>query len=472
MYLINEDWTLNLKERLYDIDRALRRSPFGLWEFDSRCERFYWSDEVFNIFAKHPKSFKPSYENVIDCVHPDDRASVRAFFSTFLQGGEINSSCELNYRIIDEVTNQEHWVYQKVFRVIDKQDNAQYKFSGIIQDISENENLIEKYTKFYHVVKFAPNPFVIMNKSCEINYINKKCEKFYGYTLGELQGQSIRILNADKSVYLDNGYTESQYQNLFAKIEADLLYQKEGFWEGVLISQTKKGEVKWLLVFISSLKDMDGEKDSFVITGFDISEERKEEELIRIDTYNAIASLAEYRDSETGKHMKRIGEYCYLLARKLGKSRKFCDDIRIFAPMHDIGKVGIPDEILRAPRSLTLEEFEIMRTHTDLGYNILKNRSTLELAAEIAKNHHEKYDGSGYPEGLSGPDIPLSARICAVADVYDSLRSKRPYKEAFSEARTIQYLREHSGTHFEPMLVELLIKHRISFNAIYEKLKD
>ncbi len=204
----------------------------------------------------------------------------------------------------------------------------------------------------------------------------------------------------------------------------------------------------------------------------DITEERAQEEHIRLDIYKAIASTAEHRDNETGEHMKRIGEFCHFISKKLQKPGAFADDIRIFAPLHDIGKVGISDEILRAPRALTEAEIEIMKTHTSIGYDILNNRSKLEMAAEIAKNHHEKFDGTGYPSGITGTAIPLAARICAVADVYDSLRSKRCYKEAYSEEQTLAIIEESSGKHFDPQLVRLLIDNRKSFDSIFKSLTD
>lgn len=172
-----------------------------------------------------------------------------------------------------------------------------------------------------------------------------------------------------------------------------------------------------------------------------------------------LSRAASYRDDETGEHILRIGRSAALLARTIGMSETWCETIRLAAPMHDLGKIGIPDHILRKPGPLTDEERRTMMKHPDIGYGILyEERGTLliDMAAEIAYGHHEKWDGSGYPRGLAGEDIPLAARIVAICDVYDALRSPRPYKQAWDLERAQAYILEQSGRHFEPRLVEAM----------------
>jgi len=457
---------VNRVNRLYDQQKVQLSARLGSWDYDRKARSFDWSEEAYRIFGKEPSQFIPNHTNVIECVHPDDRRLVEKSLT------EPASPTELKYRIIHGITGQERWVYQKHWYIGNKKKAYTNMLTGIIQDVTESETLLKEYAKFYHAVKFARNPFIIADKKGRITFVNQQCEKVYGYDLSELQEQSIWILNSEKEVYLDNGYSETQYNKLFAEIKKDLLLPQIGCWEGELINKTRDGKIRWVRSLIHTLRDKKGKIEAFVLTSFDITEERKQEEHVRIEIYDAIASVAEHRDNETGKHMKRIGEFSYLIAKKLGKSRRFSDDIRIFAPMHDIGKVGIADEILRAPRLLTEEEFEIMKTHTTIGYDILKGRSKLEMAAEIAENHHEKYDGTGYPKGISGKGIPLSARICSIVDVYDALRSKRPYKEAFSEEKTLEIIAKGSGTHFDPVLVKLLLANRSCFNTVFNTLKD
>jgi len=167
-----------------------------------------------------------------------------------------------------------------------------------------------------------------------------------------------------------------------------------------------------------------------------------------------------------------VGIFSKLLARECHMPEKYCNDIEIFAPMHDIGKVGILDSILLAERKLTLEEFEIMKTHTHLGYNIVKGKKELEMVAAVTIGHHEKYDGTGYPAGLRGDEIPFSARITAIVDVYDALRSRRPYKDGWNHEQAKEYIISNAGKHFDPDLVSHFIKIHNRFESIYNELKD
>lgn len=178
------------------------------------------------------------------------------------------------------------------------------------------------------------------------------------------------------------------------------------------------------------------------------------------ETIFCLARAAEYRDPETGAHIQRMAHYSMLIAKHLGLSVAEQELLLEAAPMHDIGKVGTPDLILLKPGKLTEEEFSIMKLHAEIGYEVLNasSSSLLKVAAEIAHTHHEKFDGSGYPRGLKGEDIPLFGRIVAVADVFDALTSERPYKKAWSIEDASTLLREGSGKHFDPACVEAFFK--------------
>ena len=182
----------------------------------------------------------------------------------------------------------------------------------------------------------------------------------------------------------------------------------------------------------------------------------------------ALAKLTESRDPETGEHVERMREYCRILGERLGREglyaegivRLFLDDLYRSAPLHDIGKVGIPDAILLKPGRLTAAEFAIMKTHAAIGADALANAvrqshcgTFLRMAIEITRHHHERFDGSGYPAGLAGQQIPLPARIVALADVFDALISRRVYKEAFAPAVARQMIVQQSGRHFDPVIV-------------------
>lgn len=179
----------------------------------------------------------------------------------------------------------------------------------------------------------------------------------------------------------------------------------------------------------------------------------------RLQIVQRLGRAAEFKDNETGWHVVRMSHYAQILARAAGWSAADADELLHAAPMHDIGKLGIPDAILQKPGKLTEAEWTVMRRHPAIGADILGAHDTglLGIARRIALGHHEKWDGSGYPEGLVGEAIPEEARIVAIADVFDALTSVRPYKRAWSVEEATAHLREQAGRHFDPRLVELFI---------------
>lgn len=183
-----------------------------------------------------------------------------------------------------------------------------------------------------------------------------------------------------------------------------------------------------------------------------VSEATSEIRLRERETLLRLARAGEYRDEETGNHVIRMAKYSRVIAEQLGFSKDDADVIEMAAPMHDIGKIGIRDDILLKPGKLTSEEFEIMKRHTIIGYDILKDSPSkyLQMGGVIALCHHEKFDGTGYPYGKKSNEIPLEARIVTVADVFDALVSERPYKNAWSTDAALDYMESHSGKHFDP----------------------
>lgn len=177
------------------------------------------------------------------------------------------------------------------------------------------------------------------------------------------------------------------------------------------------------------------------------------------ETVFRLCKAAEYRDPETGAHILRMAHYSHLIARGLGLPVEQQELLLEAAPMHDIGKVGIADKILLKPGRLDADEFEIMKQHSIYGYELLQGSSSrvLQAGAEIARGHHEKYDGTGYPAGIRGTDIPLFSRIVAVADVFDALTSERPYKDAWTLEAAVDFLVRGSGAHFDPQCVQVFL---------------
>ena len=213
-----------------------------------------------------------------------------------------------------------------------------------------------------------------------------------------------------------------------------------------------------------------------------VAEQFKEIYAAQLTTIFALIKLSESRDDDTGKHIERVGSYAQHLAKAAQQStlynceinEQFILDIYHAAAMHDVGKVGISDSVLLKPGKLTPDEFDVIKGHTTIGFHTLSTISQsypqnhmISLGAEVAYCHHEKWDGQGYPRGLKGDEIPLSARIVAISDVYDALRSKRPYKNPFDHEQAIKFLKAGSGSHFDPGLIEILGTLETDFDDIW-----
>jgi putative two-component system response regulator len=195
----------------------------------------------------------------------------------------------------------------------------------------------------------------------------------------------------------------------------------------------------------------------------------------KLEMIKRLGRAAEYKDNETGMHVLRMASYCHLLAIESGMSDKEADLLREAAPMHDIGKIGIPDGILLKEGKLTNEEWSVMMTHVAIGVDILEgdsNSELLEMAKTVAQTHHEKFNGKGYPQGLVGEEIPLIGRISAIADVFDALTSTRSYKKAWTADEAFSLIEKEKGEHFDPVLAEMFLKLKPQVLEIMQKFAD
>jgi putative two-component system response regulator len=196
------------------------------------------------------------------------------------------------------------------------------------------------------------------------------------------------------------------------------------------------------------------------------------------EALECLAVAAEYKDPETGNHIRRIGEYSQSIAKELGWSKERQKLMLLAAPLHDVGKIGTPDSVLLKPGRLNSNELTIMKNHAQNGYDILfrSQHPVMHAAADIARNHHERWNGGGYPRGLKGTQIPIEARITALVDVYDALRSKRPYKPEFTQEKTLSIMLDGDGrtdpSHFDPELIIIFRKLAEKFDKIFSQLAD
>ncbi len=253
--------------------------------------------------------------------------------------------------------------------------------------------------------------------------------------------------------------------------------QRHGHSAELLKLKYGEGPEKTFSSVIVGIKNLQGDNHCYLALSQDITESIKLNEDI-LETQKEfiylMGEVVENRSHETGKHLKRVAEISHYLAEKLGLGDDFSEMLGITSPMHDIGKIGISDAILHKPGRLTKSEFEIMKTHSQLGFDILKkmDKPLIQMAARIAHEHHEHFDGSGYPVGLSGEEISIEGRIVALVDVFDALGSKRIYKEPWSDDTILAYIQSKKGRQFDPQLVNLLTEHYDEIIAIRNQLSD
>ena len=266
----------------------------------------------------------------------------------------------------------------------------------------------------------------------------------------------------------------------------------------------RDGKTKWVHIRFVVLRDSEGIPQAVRGSFQDITAAKEDEEKLQqyndhleelvkekvaevsasqMATIYAVVKLAESRDDDTGEHISRTSQYCRLIAEQLWQQGAYPDQIDLVfiesvakaSPLHDIGKVGIPDRILLKPGRLTPEEFEIMKTHVNIGFETLadvaaeyNNNAFISTGMDITLCHHEKWDGSGYPNQLKGEEIPISARIMALADVYDALRSKRVYKPGYSHEKSAEIIVQGRGQHFDPLLVDIFLQNQEAFRKIFD----
>jgi response regulator RpfG family c-di-GMP phosphodiesterase len=289
--------------------------------------------------------------------------------------------------------------------------------------------------------KYRTSPVFIFNEEGKIVYENKAAQ------------ENLSNINSITSLNIEN------YRGLIQNNAQDiLLYEYEG--KNYQIELKGIAKEKFILAYFTDVTEL-----------MELNEAIEETQR---EVIYAMGEIGETRSKETGNHVKRVALYSRELALLYGLCEEEASKLQMASPMHDIGKVGIPDAILNAPRKLSVEEFVIMQTHAALGYNMLKNsnKPILQAAAIVAGEHHEKWDGSGYPHAKAAEEIHIYGRITAVADVFDALGSERVYKKAWPLEDILQLFKNESGKHFDPTLVELFLQNLEKFLAIRDEFRD
>ncbi|SHL58859.1 GAF domain-containing protein [Fibrobacter sp. UWT2] len=296
---------------------------------------------------------------------------------------------------------------------------------------------------------------------------------FVGYSVRT--GEPLLIKDAYQDPRFDRRSDEKTHYRTTSVLTVPLM-NSAGRVMGVYQAINKQGENELGESGVFSIQDLERLSLTAVYSAKTVESAmlNMELEATQREIIHILGEVSEYRSQETGDHIQRVAEISYMLAQFLGLPENEVERIRLAAPMHDLGKVGIPDAILNKPGRFTDDEYTIMKTHSEIGYNMLHNskRKLLRFAADIARSHHERWDGRGYPKGLAGEEIPLAGRICAVADVLDALSSPRCYKQPWPEEKVKEEFQKQRGAQFQPELVDVLMAHWDEIYSLYRRNSD
>lgn len=338
---------------------------------------------------------------------------------------------------------------------------------GLLQKLtfrSSSINEIQQQSKFYEEILNESSLLVNIGLDGKIISVNDHYTRVTGYLPSELKKFSVEDIQIPG-------------QEEVLTVEKLLAMGSDDRWRGTFFIKDKTEKKLYLNAYVLPLKNIKGKVEEYLIILSDITKvmqyhysmEKAQKELIFIMT-----EAIESHSQETGFHVQRVGEYAGLLGSIYGLSKTDCETLQITAALHDLGKIGIPDSILNKPDRLDENEWKIIKTHSEIGYKILQhsNLDILKKASMIAKEHHERWDGTGYPQGLKGGEINIFARITSVADVFDSLNSERCYKNAWDRERILNYFLEQRGHQFDPVLVDLLLDNAEKFEAVKSKYEN
>lgn len=346
------------------------------------------------------------------------------------------------------------------------------------------EKIIESSSTIFEVQsmkKFASGVLTQLTSILNLNKSAIYCQTSSFAATKNEDGFYIMAATGEYSTGVNRKISEVVPEDIYAKLERAAREKKSIFFDNHFIAYFKSDIGSENMIYIQGSRCLNETDINFieifcnnVSIAFDNIYLNKEIENTQKEVIFTLGEIAEARSRETGNHVKRVAEYSKLLALKYGLPEEEAELVRLASPMHDIGKLAVPDAILNKPGKLTFEEFEVIKNHSIVGYEMLNtsNKEIMKTAAIIAYEHHEKYNGKGYPNGVSGEDIHIYGRITAVADVFDALGSDRVYKKAWPMEKIVELFKEERGHHFDPYLVDILLDNLDEFTKIKETFID
>lgn len=382
-------------------------------------------------------------------------------------------------RIKNRSKNGEYyWVDSTIKPILNSKDEI-IEFIGIRHDItaleeyrltlkselSDTHQSLDEQLNYMTEYEDAINnnsAIVKTNLDLIITYVNDSYKQLTNYTKKEMLGKAITEFVDHESLH--------DVEKILSQIQAGQVYQ------GIFKGKPKYGKPYYTKTTIKPMKDLNENIVEYLMIKNDVTDLIElQDEIVSTqkEVIETVGMIGETRSKETGEHVKRVAEYSYLLARLYGLKEEESLLIKRASPMHDIGKIAIPDHILNKPGKLTVQEFDVMKTHSQIGYDMLKfsKREILKAAATVAHTHHEKWDGTGYPNKIAGEEIHIYGRITTIADVFDALGHDRVYKKAWELDRILELFKDQRAKQFDPILTDLFLENINSFLEIQKNLK-
>ncbi|MCK4277752.1 MAG: diguanylate cyclase, partial [Desulfurellaceae bacterium] len=460
------------------LKEAEKLALLGYWELDLQKNVLYWSDEIYRIFEIDPSRFEASYEAFLNTVHPDDRELVNRAYT---ESAKNRTPYSIDHRILLK-DGRIKFVHERCETYYDEQSNA-VRSLGTAQDITERKKAEEriKYLGFHDSLTGLYNRAYFEEEMKRLNTQRK-----YPLTIVMADINGLKVIN-DTLGHNKGDKLLKDTAKLLKSIarEGDIIARIGGDEFAVILPHSdenvvqafcnrfrdackrynRKTQLKLSIALGYAIqsgqyKDMEkvleqADENMYTEKLSDIASREKH----IIDTLKTILAV---RDPHTGEHAERLQDLAEALGKDIGLSGFELKRLRLLALLHDIGKIGTPDNVLFKPDKLTEEEWEVMKKHSEDGYKMAGNIPQLYGIAEAILYHHERWNGTGYPKGLKGKEIPILSRIISIVDAYDVVLTERPYKKAMTEEEAIQELKENAGTQFDPELVERFLKIKVN----------
>lgn len=492
---------VNVIERL-ELDKELKNEKMkseliaqsayiGTWDWNLETDQIFINDIWADMIGYTLDELEPTtIETWKELTHPDDLNQSIRHIQNVIEKRTSIYSCEIRMK-----HKKGHYIWVRdIGRIVEWNEGKPVRMVGAHIDINAMKDNEQQLKVITQAIEFSPISIVITDSDNKIIYVNPKFEKMTGYVTDEIIGKKPNIL---KSGHHDEHF----YKDIYEAINHNRV------WTGNFYNRKKDGTFYWDSSAISAVFDESNQVTNYIAIKRDISEkiafdeslairrkELEDEVTLKITEIEesqhaaiiALAKLTEARDGDTGQHVERVQYLSRALAASMRNNdlykktidNGFIRDIFYASALHDIGKINIPDHILLKPGKLTVDEFDIIKSHVSIGDKILSDMvkfysksRLITMGRQIAKHHHEKWDGSGYLSQIKGEDIPLSARIVALVDAYDAIRSKRPYKDGKSHQQAYDLIVTDSGKHFDPNVVKAFIDINEQFDAIFNSLK-